>query len=133
MFVNCCHCIYCQLQTGSAFVVNAAIEASQIEILSGTPRPTRVEPTGSPFHDIYRCPQCLVALWSDYAQPGMRFVRVSTLDDGHDLPPRAHIFTRSKQPWVKIPDDVSAFETEYAIKDVWPAESVERRENAKRS
>ena len=128
MFVNCCHCRDCQRQTGSAFVINALIESARIEMLSGGPEPIGVPTDSGRPHDIYRCPNCRTALWSDYGRrPGLRFVRVGTLDEPSALSPDAHIFTRSKLPWVGLPRDVPAFDVYYDMKTVWPAESLERR------
>src|SRR5258708_7615357 len=100
MFVNCCHCRDCQRQTGSAFVVNAVIETDRITLLSGNPETVAIPTDSGRPHDIYRCPVCKVALWSDYGRRrALRFVRVGTLDDPAALEPNAHIFTRSKLPW----------------------------------
>lgn len=128
MFVNCCHCRDCQRQTGSAFVINAIIETDRVELLPGVPEPVTVPaPSGRP-HDIYRCPTCKVALWSDYGRRGvLRFVRVGTLDDPAALPPDAHIFTRSKLPWVTLPAGVPAYEVYYESETLWPAASLARR------
>lgn len=131
MFVNCCHCHDCQRQTGSAFVINAIIETDRIEILSGTPEPVTVPTDSGRPHDIYRCPQCQVALWSDYGRrPKLRFVRVATLNNPSLLPPDAHIFTRSKLPWVRLPANAPAFDVYYDMKALWPAESLDRRRAA---
>lgn len=132
MFVNCCHCRDCQRETGSAFAVNATIETDRIEILSGEleafPLPTA---SGRP-HDVYRCSKCRTALWSDYGRrAGLRFVRVCTLDDPSQLQPEAHIFIRSKLPWVRLPEDRPAFETFYDMKTLWRPESLERRNAAR--
>jgi hypothetical protein len=54
-------------------------------------------------------------------------VRVGTLEDPPALKPDVHIFTRSKQPWVRLPDDVPAFEVYYDSKTLWPPESLARR------
>ena len=35
MYVHCCHCRDCQRQTGSAFVINALIEADRVDLLQG--------------------------------------------------------------------------------------------------
>jgi len=128
MFVHCCHCLDCQRQTGSAFVLNALIETDRIALLSGAPVPVSM-PTGSGRpHDIHRCPKCQTAVWSDYGRrPALRFVRVGTLDDPTSLTPDVHIFTRSKQPWVGLPPDVPAFEIFYDLPTLWPAESLARR------
>ena len=130
MFVHCCHCKDCQHQTGSAFVINAIIEADRIALLPGSAAPIALSvPTdsGRP-HDIYRCPVCQSALWSDYGRRKvMLFVRVGTLDDPSAIKPDVHIFTRSKLPWVRLPEGVPAFEVYYDMAKLWPAESLARR------
>jgi hypothetical protein len=129
MFVHCCHCRDCQRQTGSAFVLNAVIETAHIELLKGRPEPIRVPTDSGRPHDIYRCPACQTALWSDYGgRPKLRFLRVGTLDEAESIKPDVHIFTRSKLPWVVIPDDMPAFDIYYDMKSLWPAESLRRRE-----
>jgi hypothetical protein len=128
MFVHCCHCRDCQRQTGSAFVINALIETDRITVLSGDPEPVGVPTDSGRPHHIHRCRVCRTALWSDYGgRPALRFVRVGTLDDPAALPPDVHIFTRSKLPWVHLPEAVPAFEVYYDTKLLWPAASLERR------
>jgi hypothetical protein len=128
MFVHCCHCRDCQRQTGSAFVINALIEADRVAILAGDARPVAV-PTdsGSPHH-IHRCPTCETAVWSIYGgRSVLRFVRVGTLDDPAALTPDVHIYTRSKLPWITLPKATPAFDAYYDSKRLWPAASLERR------
>jgi hypothetical protein len=128
MFVHCCHCLDCQRQTGSAFAINALLETDRIEILAGTPEPVSMPTESGRPHDIYRCPTCKVAVWSDYGRrPAIRFVRVATLDDPHAIKPDVHIFARSKVPWVSLPDDARAFAVYYDMHEEWPADSLERR------
>ena len=43
------------------------------------------------------------------------------------LTPDVHIYTRSKLPWVRLPDGVPAFDAYYDMKALWPAASLERR------
>jgi hypothetical protein len=128
MFVHCCHCRDCQRQTGSAFVLNALIETDRITLLSGEVEPVGVPTDSGRPHDIYRCRVCQTAVWSDYGRrPALRFVRVGTLDDPTALPPDVHIFTRSKLPWIELPQSVPAFDVYYDMKALWPAASLERR------
>lgn len=128
MFVHCCHCLDCQRQTGSAFVLNALIETDRVEVLSGAPAAVPMPTDSGRPHDIYRCPLCQTAVWSDYGRrPALRFVRVGTLDRPSALRPDVHIFTRSKQPWVGLPPDVPAVEVYYDMEKLWPAESLARR------
>ncbi len=129
LFVNCCHCRSCQRQTGSAFVMNAIVEASAVSTLAGAlAPPTRVPTDSGRPHDIYRCPDCATALWSDYGgRRRLFFVRVGTLDQPDALVPDAHIYVRSKLPWITLPDMVPRFDGYYDPAAVWPASSLARR------
>jgi hypothetical protein len=128
MFVHCCHCRDCQRQTGTAFVLNALIEADRIEMLAGEPQPIAVPTDSGRPHRIFRCPSCQTALWSEYGGvEKIRFVRVGTLDRPSALPPDVHIYVRSKLPWVSLPSGTPAFEAYYKARDIWPPESLERR------
>jgi len=128
MYVHCCHCKDCQRQTGGAFAINAIIEADRVAILSGVPEPVAMPTDSGRPHDIYRCPECRIAVWSDYGRRRvMLFVRVGTLDDPTALEPDVHIFTRSKVPWMRLPEGVPAFDVYYDMKALWPAESLARR------
>jgi hypothetical protein len=128
MFVHCCHCTDCQRQVGSAFVINALIETSRLTLLSGDPKPTAMPTESGRPHDVYRCPTCGTAVWSDYGRrPALRFVRVGTLDEPAKLPPDVHIFTRSKLPWVALPERTPAFELFYDVATLWPTASLARR------
>ena len=128
MFVHCCHCRDCQRQTGSAFVLNALIETDRVSLLRGSPsRFSAPTDSGRP-HGIYRCPECGVAVWSEYGGvAALRFVRVGTLDNPAAMSPDVHIYVRSKLPWVKLPEGVPSFEAYYDSKTLWPAASLERR------
>ncbi|MEO8115699.1 MAG: GFA family protein [Phenylobacterium sp.] len=129
MFVNCCHCRDCQRQGGGAFAINALIETDRIEIRTGKVKPFPMPTDSGRPHDIHRCTACGTALWSDYGgRPALRFVRVATLDDPGALPPDAHIFTRSKLPWVELGEAIPAFEVFYDLQSQWPPESLARRQ-----
>ena len=128
MFVHCCHCLDCQRQTGSAFVLNALIETDRVTVLSGAPVAVAVPTDSGRPHEIFRCPKCQTALWSDYGRRGvLRFVRVGTLDDPSALRPDVHIYTRTKLPWVALPAGVPAFEAYYDSSKLWSAQSLARR------
>jgi hypothetical protein len=128
MFVHCCHCLDCQRQTGSAFVLNAIIEADRVTPLAAAPVAVPM-PTGSGRpHDVYRCAECQTAVWSDYGRRGvMLFVRAGTLDEPSALKPDVHIFARTKQPWVGLPVDANVFDVYYDMEKLWPAQSMARR------
>ena len=126
LFVHCCHCLNCQRQTGSAFVINVLIETDRMEVLAGDPQPVSVPRSGGKNQKIWRCPTCQIALYSQYTSASVRFVRAGTLDDPASVAPDVHIFTRSKVPWVEIPEGVPAFNVYYDTNKLWPPASLER-------
>jgi hypothetical protein len=130
LFVHCCHCLNCQRQTGSAFVVNLLIEADRVEMLDGAPEAVDLPRDDGSAQRVYRCPTCRIALFSEYTRPEVRFVRAGTLDDPRGVAPDVHIFTRSKVGWVALPPDVPAFGVYYDMRELWPAESRHRLEAA---
>jgi hypothetical protein len=133
LFVHCCHCLNCQRQTGSAFVINLLIETERVELLAGDPQPVDVPRDDGSVQRIYRCPTCEVAVYSQYTSPEFRFVRAGTLDEPRGVTPDVHIFTKSKVDWVVLPESVPAFEVFYDIKEQWPAASLERVDALRRS
>ena len=128
LFVHCCHCRWCQRETGSAFVLNAMIEADRVSLLQGMPEVVNTPSESGKGQKIARCPSCRIALWSAYAGAGdaIRFLRVGTLDEPDRLPPDIHIFTASKLPWVLLPQEVPAAEAYYDREHHWPSESLVR-------
>jgi hypothetical protein len=128
IFVHCCHCRWCQRETGSAFVINALLEADRVVLTAGTPNVVLTPSNSGKGQKISRCPTCCVAVWSNYAggRDAIRFVRVGTLDEPGRLAPDIHIYTASKQPWVLLPEGVPAVPEYYVARDVWPAPSLER-------
>jgi hypothetical protein len=128
LFIHCCHCLNCQRQTGSAFVINVLIEAERVQLLAGEPQQVDVPRDDGTTQRIWRCPTCQIAVFSRYTHPGMRFVRGGTLDEPQAVTPDVHIFTRSKLPWVTLPDSVPSFEVFYDMRKLWPAASLERLE-----
>jgi hypothetical protein len=126
LIVHCCHCLNCQRQTGSAFVINLVIEADRVELLAGEPQAVDVPRGKSGKQRIFRCPTCQVAVFSRYTRATIRYVRGGTLDDPAGVTPDVHIYTRSKLPWVELPESAPAFRTYYDPEKVWPPASLER-------
>lgn len=129
LFVHCCHCSWCQRETGAAFALNALIEAAYVELLSGSPENVLTPSLSGRGQKISRCPTCRVAVWSTYAGAGelVRFIRVGTLLEPGRFPPDIHIFTSTKQPWVVLPPETPAVAEYYDLQEHWPQASLERR------
>lgn len=129
LFVHCCHCRWCQRESGASFALNAMIEADRVTVLSAEPELVPTPSESGRGQQIARCRKCRIAVWSHYAGagPAVAFVRVGTLDEPDHLSPDIHIFTASKQPWVLIPADVPAVPEYYEREKYWPADSLARR------
>jgi hypothetical protein len=130
LIVHCCHCRWCQRESGSAFALNALIESAHLAPLSGQPELVPTPSNSGKGQQIARCPVCRVALWSHYSGLGplMSFVRVGTLDEPDRFPPDVHIYTESKQPWVVLPAGARAFSQYYKSGEVWSEASLARRQ-----
>jgi len=128
MIVHCCHCTWCQRESGSAFAVNALIEADRVELLTDTLEILTVPTASGSGQVFHRCPSCRVTLWTNYSGMGDRihFVRAGTLDDPSRVPPDIHIYTSTKQPWVALPDGVPAVDEYYRRSEIWPEQSIAR-------
>ena len=133
MIVHCCHCTWCQRETGTAFALNAVIEASAVKIDSGECELIDTPSQSGNGQKIARCPRCRIALWSHYFQagPNVCFVRVGTLEQSAKFPPDIHIHTSTKQPWVVIPDGMRSTPEFYKPREVWSPETLERFQRAR--
>jgi hypothetical protein len=127
LFVQCCHCTWCQRESGGAFAWNAMIEADRVRVLAGSSEVVNTPSNSGKGQLVSRCPSCKVAVWSNYGgNEKVRFVRVGTLDNASALPPDMHIFTSTKQPWVVLDPATPAMPEYYSASKYWPAESLER-------
>lgn len=131
LIVHCCHCRWCQRQTGSAFALNALFEATSVELIKGDISEESILSPSGKGQIIARCPKCKIAVWSNYFMGGIkeliRFIRVGTLDDPDKLPPDVHIFTSTKQPWVSLPENSLAVSEFYDYEKTWTKENLARK------
>jgi hypothetical protein len=107
--------------------------ASEPLFVQGEPEPVAVPRSGGKRQKIWRCAACQTALYSEYTSPRVRFVRAGTLDDPSSVAPDVHIFTRSKLPWLTLPESVPAFNVYYDTEKLWPEESLARLEALRQS
>jgi hypothetical protein len=129
LVVHCCHCHWCQRETGSAFALNAMIEADRVSNLAMEPQIIDTPSQSGKGQKIARCPECHIAVWSTYGGSGpyIRFVRTGTLDTAGALRPDVHIFTESKAPWIEIPSADRSVPQYYKTELMWSSQSLERR------
>src|SRR5262249_30793281 len=98
LIVHCCHCRWCQRETGASYALNAVIEANRVVVQSAKPEIVLTPSQSGKGQKIHRCPECKIAVWSNYAGAGdpFHFIRVGTLDQPDLIQPDVHIFTSSK-------------------------------------
>jgi hypothetical protein len=128
LIVHCCHCRWCQRETGSAFVINAVVEAESVLLLGDAPDVVPTPSASGKGQNISRCPKCRIAVYSNYGAAGdlTRFVRVGTLDTPDAIVPDVHIYVASKVPWIILPPGARAFEAFYKPKEVWSEDARQR-------
>jgi len=106
-----CHCTDCQAQTGSAFGLSMLVPRSVFEVLEGEPRLYEVEMPDGRIKRACYCGECGTRLWGEpVLAPAVVTLRPGTFDDPSWAAPIAHIWTRSAQAWVAIPEDTLRFE-----------------------
>ena len=132
MIVHCCHCTWCQRETGTAFALNALIESKEIVVDRGRPEIVDTPSASGGGQRIARCPACRVALWSHYSAAGdaVSFLRVGTLDEASAISPDIHIFTSTKQPWVDLASERAVVPDYYRRSNYWPSASIARYDEA---
>ena len=128
LFVHCCHCSWCQCETGSAFALNALIESEQVCVTKGIVEKCNLPSNSGNGQTTMRCSKCKVTLWSHFGGAGEKvaFVRVGTLDIPNLCPPDIHIYTSSKQSWVELSDSVAKVDEYYRRSEYWPEDSIKR-------
>lgn len=128
LFVHCCHCTWCQRESGAAFAINGLIESHEITVTGQAPVLVDTPTPSGRGQKIARCANCQLAVWSHYMGMGQKisFIKVGTLDEPERMSPDIHIYIRSKHSWVELPADVPAFAGYYDRKKQWPAASLDR-------
>jgi len=129
MFVHCCHCRWCQRESGSAFALNALIEADRVKLLAG-----EVEVVDTPSSQWQGAADFTLSAMPRRALEQLcrrrrrRAIRSrGTLDGPDRWPPDIHIYTASKQPWLALSPGTPAVPEYYEAAEYWPAASLERR------
>ena len=111
--VYTCHCNDCQRITSSAFSMALILADRACHLVKGEPRVVQRTAESGRVTARWMCQEC--GSWVGRAEtPGstIRNVRGGTLDDTSWLRPTVHLWTRSKQPWIALPEGDQIFETQ---------------------
>jgi hypothetical protein len=119
--VYACHCTECQTQSGSAFALQMPVLENMLSVIGETVSGARTQPSGA-VGTIFCCAKCLVRLYSkNSTRPGMIVVRAGTLDESAHISPKFHLWVRSKQDWIVIPDGAIAYDMQIETTAEWVA------------
>jgi hypothetical protein len=118
-----CHCTECQRQSSSAFGQSMRVRVEDLEITGSMARYKRNTGSGGTLVCDF-CPDCgtrLIHRREAYATNVS--LKAGSLDDTSWLVPAGHIWTKSKQKWVVIPEGSLAYELQPedfgALKERW--------------
>lgn len=107
--IYACHCTDCQTWSGSAFTQGAVVPESAIEASGPIVLYEFANPSGH-ISSQRMCGVCHTRIFNtNSARPGIKVLRAGTLDRSNELVVTAHIWTRSKQPWLDLPEGVPAW------------------------
>ena len=126
LFTQACHCKDCKVLTGSSYVVNSSILENTL-IVEGEVSSTELKAGSGASYKTYFCTKCGNYVYADYdSAVGRLTVRTKTLDNAEKFPPQVHIFTKDKDPWLNLPEDVICSKEMYDQKKTWPEESLNK-------
>ncbi len=102
--VYACHCTDCQTDSGSTCLLAVVVRSVSFEFTAKTPESRRVTLADGREWGGYRCPRCQGPIGSVPRGDGIQSIDGGTFDDTSWIEPAGHIWVRSAQPWVEIPN-----------------------------
>ena len=116
-----CHCSDCQTRTGSAFSEHMLFVKADLDIAGELDFGEFEQPSGA-HSRIYGCARCKARIYAvNDSRQGMASLRCGTLDNSSDLVPAAHVWVKSKQPWIGLPDDAKTMDEQPRDNQGWIA------------
>jgi hypothetical protein len=110
--VYSCHCTDCQRLTSSAFSMAVVVADGAFHLTRGEPRPLQRTADSGRIATRWVCPECGSWISGVPISGSTIRVRAGTLNDTSWLRPTVHFWTRSKQPWIALPEGCRSFETQ---------------------
>lgn len=114
-----CYCRDCQYTSGGGAAYGEMYPADAVSVTRGELRDyvSRAE-SGSDVHRLF-CPACGTHLISyNSANQRFRAIKPGTLDDPSGFRSQGSLWTRSAQPWHRMPDDVPSWETQPCLEEI---------------
>jgi len=116
-----CHCTDCQSRTGSAFSEHMLFALADLDIAGALDTGEYDQPSGA-HSTIYGCAKCKSRIYAvNNTREGMASLRCGTLDASASFVPAAHVWVKSKQPWVVLPADAKVMDEQPRSAEEWMA------------
>jgi hypothetical protein len=99
--VGVCHCTDCQVLSGSAYSISVPARREAFRLLSGEPKIyVKTADSGAQRAQAF-CPQCGTRIYATAANaPRIFNIRLGTVRQRAELPPKLQHWCRSALPWV---------------------------------
>ena len=114
-----CHCTDCQSRTGSAFSEHMLFVLADLSIDGELDAGEFTQPSGARSR-IVGCARCKTRIYATNSErEGMASLRCGTLDNSAAVVPAAHLWVKSKQPWIGLPSDAVTMDEQPRSSDEW--------------
>ena len=114
-----CHCTECQARTGSAFSEHMLFAKPDLQIEGELDEGVYTQPSGA-VSSIWGCARCKARIFAENdRRPGFASLRCGTLDRSSEVVPAAHIWVRSKQGWIEIPENAKSVDEQPKTLEEW--------------
>lgn len=111
--VYACHCTDCQRWSGTAFTMGLLINRASFSLTAGEPTSYPVKLASDNIANGCMCNSCGTRLWRvGRKNTDLFIIRAGTLDQTSWLRPDAHVWTRSAQRWLVLPEYSVIYETQ---------------------
>jgi hypothetical protein len=108
--ISVCHCLACQLRTGSAFGVQARFPRDQVRIEGRANQYVRIADSGNQLTFSF-CPDCGATVHYYLAQfPDVIAIPVGAFGDPAFPSPRFSVYESRRHAWVGMPEDIQHFD-----------------------
>jgi hypothetical protein len=111
--VTVCHCTFCQRRTGGALSIHAWFNEEDVTLSGDDPGTyEHRSDESSNYLRLHFCKRCATTVMLALEKrPGFRLITGGTLDNPKSITVDCHVWRRSAQPWICLPDNVTSYET----------------------
>lgn len=102
-----CHCTDCQRQSASAFGISIIVKRDAFRLVKGAVKTWMTQGESGNAKCANFCPTCGTRVFhDDGGDSAWISVKGGTLDDPAHLKPKAHLWVKRQQLWLKLDDNL---------------------------